>query len=144
MDKFRYYHPIEVRYGDLDPQGHVNNSRYLTYLEQARVSYIRHLGLWDGRSFRDIGFILADAHITYRSPILYGQVVRVGVRFVRLGNKSLTMQYSIEDGQLGDQMATATTVQVAYDYYSQKTIPIPENWRQKISQFEEIDPTSLQ
>jgi acyl-CoA thioesterase FadM len=30
MPAFRYYHPIEVRYGDLDPQGHVNNARYLT------------------------------------------------------------------------------------------------------------------
>ena len=37
MADFRFYHPIEVRYGDLDPQGHVNNARYLTYLEQARI-----------------------------------------------------------------------------------------------------------
>jgi acyl-CoA thioester hydrolase len=44
MPGFHYYHPIEVRYGDLDPQGHVNNARYLTYLEQARIGYIRHLG----------------------------------------------------------------------------------------------------
>jgi len=44
MAEFNYYHPIEVRYGDLDPQGHVNNARYLTYFEQARINYIAHLG----------------------------------------------------------------------------------------------------
>ena len=48
MTKFRYYHLIEVRYGDLDPQGHVNNACYLTYMEQARIGYIQHLGLWAG------------------------------------------------------------------------------------------------
>ena len=97
MADFRFYHPIEVRYGDLDPQGHVNNARFLTYLEQARVSYVKHLGLWDGRTFFSIGFILADIHLTFRTPILFGQPVRVGVRVSRLGNKSLTMEYQMEE-----------------------------------------------
>jgi hypothetical protein len=51
MNEFRFYHPIEVRYSDLDPQGHVNNAKFLTYLEQARIEYIGKLGLWDGSSF---------------------------------------------------------------------------------------------
>ena len=38
MDDFKFHHPIEVRYSDLDPQGHVNNARFLTFFEQARVS----------------------------------------------------------------------------------------------------------
>ena len=59
MSTCRFYHPIEVRYGDLDPQGHVNNARYLTYMEQARIAYVAHLGLWKGPSFLDIGIILA-------------------------------------------------------------------------------------
>ena len=139
MPKFRYYHPIEVRYGDLDPQAHVNNARFMTYIEQARIVYVRHLGLWDGGSFQDIGIILADAHITYLSPIVFGQAIRVGVRFTRLGNKSMTMEYSIEDSQTGEQKATATTVQVAYDYPSSSTIPIPDTWRKIITKSENLD-----
>lgn len=138
MKDFRYYHPIEVRYGDLDPQGHVNNSKFLTYLEQARINYVRHLGLWAGGSFLDIGFILADVHIIYRAPILFGQDVRVGVRFARLGTKSLTMEYRIEDGQTGKEYATATTVQVAYDYRSHSTIQIPDHWRKTIEDYDQI------
>ena len=34
MTHFNFYHPVEVRYGDLDPQGHVNNAKFLTYFEQ--------------------------------------------------------------------------------------------------------------
>jgi len=38
MTDFHYYCPIDVRYGDLDPQGHVNNARFLTYFEQAELA----------------------------------------------------------------------------------------------------------
>ena len=46
MTPYRFHHPIEVRYGDLDPQGHLNNAKYLTYFEQARVNYLIDLGLF--------------------------------------------------------------------------------------------------
>lgn len=136
MADFRFYNPIVVRYADLDPQAHVNNARYLTYLEQARVGYVTHLGLWDGRSFLDIGFILADVHLTFRAPILFGQAVQVGVRVVRLGNKSLEMQYRIEETLSGQGFADASTVIVTYDYHTQETQPIPASWRKIISDFE--------
>jgi acyl-CoA thioester hydrolase len=136
MPNFHFYHPIEVRYGDLDPQGHLNNARYLTYLEQARIHYIKHLGLWQGGSFLKIGVILADAHITFRAAVQFGQAVQVGVRVARLGNKSLEMEYIMEDAQTGEALATGSTVLVAYDYQRQETIPIPDDWRETIRNFE--------
>jgi acyl-CoA thioester hydrolase len=139
MSSFRYFHPIEIRYGDLDPQGHVNNAVYLTYLEQARIGYIRHLGLWEGGSWLDIGIIIADAHLTFRQPVLFGQALRVGVRVSRLGNKSLTMEYCLRDGDTGQEMATADTVLVTYDYHTNQTIAIPERWRAVISTFEQME-----
>ncbi len=135
----RFYHPIQVRYGDLDPQGHVNNARYLTYCEQARIAYIAHLGLWQGGSFLDFGLILADAQISFRAPILYGQALRVGAQITRMGNKSMTMAHPIENADDGEAFAHCTAVLVAYDYHSEKTIRIPDHWRQTIAQFEKID-----
>jgi acyl-CoA thioester hydrolase len=140
MPNFRFYHPVEVRYGDLDPQGHVNNARYLTYMEQARVEYIRHLGLWDGKSFVNIGFILADAQITFRQPIFFEQPVRVGVRVSSLGNKSIKMEYRLEDAQNSHLLATGSTVLVTYNYQAGCTIPVPEQWREAITTFEEMSP----
>ncbi|MBT3338732.1 MAG: acyl-CoA thioesterase [Anaerolineae bacterium] len=46
MSKIKFFYPIEVRYGDLDPQGHLNNAKYLTYFEQARIRYFVELGLF--------------------------------------------------------------------------------------------------
>jgi len=136
MAEFNFYHPIEVRYGDLDPQGHVNNARFFTYLEQARIAYVIQLGLWDGRSFFDVGFILADAHLTFLAPVMFGQLVQVGVRVTRLGNKSLSMEYRIEEAVTRQVFATGSTVLVTYDYHDGRTIPIPAYWRQTITAFE--------
>lgn len=138
MPGFHFYHPIEVRYGDLDPQGHLNNARYLTFMEQARIQYLQKLGLWDGGSFLNIGVILADARITFRAPVLFGQPVRVGARVSRLGNKSMDMEYVIEDAEAGDELATGSSVLVAYDYRQEQTISIPESWREVIREFEDL------
>lgn len=137
MSQFNFYHPIEVRYGDLDPQGHVNNAKHLTYFEQARIAYKVKLGLFTkDQSFMEIGVILADIHITYFEPIYYGQNIKVGVHAARLGNKSMTWEQSIVDADTGKELAKGEVILVTYDYQNEKTVPIPREWREKISTFE--------
>ncbi len=136
MDDFRFYHLIEVRYGDLDPQGHVNNAKFLSYMEQARVFYLRHLKLWEGGSFMNIGIILADVQITFRKAIEFGDQVRVGVRITHLGTKSMTSEYRIEDSRNSSEYASGTSVLVAYDYPNKRSVVIPEEWRKAIQRFE--------
>lgn len=136
MSDFRFFYPIEVRYGDLDPQGHVNNAAFLTYLESARVAYVRHLDLWDGKSFLEIGFILARVEMDYKAPILLTDQVEVGLRTSYLGNKSLKMEYLVRECNTGQVFAEATTVQVAYDYQQGITIPLRDSWREVIKKYE--------
>src|SRR3972149_2720772 len=136
MPDFRFFYPIEVRYGDLDPQGRVNKASFLTYMEQARIAYIQTLGLWPGGTFLDIGIILAEALVVFNSPILYGQKVRVGVRVSCLGNKSLTMDYLLEAAENGKRLASGSSVLVTYNYRDARSLPIPEDWRETISSFE--------
>ncbi|MFM8321971.1 MAG: acyl-CoA thioesterase [Chloroflexota bacterium] len=138
MPKYRFYHPIDVRYGDLDPQGHVNNAKYLTYFEQARIAYIMSLGLWKTASFSDIGVILADAQVTFKAPVYFGTDLLVDVRVTRLGTKSMTMEYVLEEACSGREYATGVTVLVTYDYKNLETIPIPEKWRTAIAEFERL------
>jgi acyl-CoA thioester hydrolase len=137
MSDFRFFHPIEVRYGDLDPQGHVNNAKHLTYFEQARIAYMIELGLFTkDQSFMEIGVILADVHITYHAPIYFGQNIKVGVRAARMGNKSMTWQQNIVDADTGNVLARGEVLIVTYDYKQEMTIAIPQHWREKIIEFE--------
>ena len=140
MSDYHFYHPIEVRYGDLDPQGHVNNAKHLTFFEQARIHYMIELGLFTrDQSFMEIGVILADLHITYFEPIYFGQSIKVGVHVAKLGNKSMTWEQTIVDADSGKELAKGELVIVTYDYQIEKTIPIPHEWREKISAFERLD-----
>ena len=56
----------------------------------------------------------------------------------RLGNKSLTMEYSLEHAEDGSVFATGSSVLVTYDYATRQTVAIPETWRQSIHQFEQM------
>ena len=137
MSEFRFFYPIDVRYGDLDAQGHLNNAMYLTYFETGRIKYWAHLGLFNpGDSFLNIGMIMADAQVTFKSAVEYGTSVKVGVRISRLGNKSMTSEYVIVNADTGEELATGSSVLVAYDYRARKTIPIPDVMREKITEFE--------
>jgi acyl-CoA thioester hydrolase len=140
MAEFHFYHPIEVRYGDLDPQGHVNNAKHLTYFEQARIQYMIELGLFSkDQSFMEIGVILADVHIAYFEPIYFGQNIKVGVHAAKIGNKSMTWEQNIIDADSGKELASGEVVIVTYDYRQEKTISIPQKWRERIIQFEGLN-----
>ena len=134
----RHFILIPVRYGDLDAQGHVNNARFLSYVEHARITYLKVLGLWDGVDFLNLGLIVADAHIAYRAPIEFGATIRVIGGVVSMGTKSLRFTHRLEDDATGQLYAEAEMVMVAYDYHTRQSIVIPDDWREKISAFESI------
>lgn len=137
MSQFRFYHPIEVRYGDLDPQGHLNNAKHLTFFEQARVAYMIELGLFTkDQSFMELGVIVADVHIVYLAPIYFGQNIKVGVHVAKLGTKSMTWEQNIVDADTDKDLAKGEVVIVTYDYKEEKTVPIPQEWRERFIEFE--------
>lgn len=138
MPGYRFICPIQVRYGDLDPQGHVNNAGILTYIEQARITYLQKLELWNGTSYLDLGLIVADVHVSYLVPIYLNQNVQAGMRVSRIGNKSLIFEYALEDGATHTPLAKGEAVMVAYDYHQKTSIGVPEDWREKIARFEGI------
>ncbi|HET7011801.1 MAG TPA: thioesterase family protein [Anaerolineales bacterium] len=136
MPSFRFAHPMEVRYADLDAQRHVNNVAVFSYMETARAHYLQHLGLWDGRDFDSIGIIVGEASCRYLAPISYGQRIEVAVAVTHLGRKSVTVEYAVRDVPSGEELATGRTILVTYDYRSNQSIAVPETWRKTIEDFE--------
>ena len=137
MTDYKFFHPTEVRYGDLDPQGHVNNAKYLTYFEQARVHYLIQIGLFSrDQSFMEIGVVIADVHIAYHAPTHYQDNIKVGVKTIKLGGKSIVLEQCVMDADTGKIMASGKVVMVTFDYKDLKSVPVPVEWRKKISEFE--------
>ena len=139
LERFHYFHPVDIRYEDIDAQRHVNNVRYFSYMEQARVCYLQHLGLWQGHDFDDIGVILAEQRCRYFTPITYDQKIRVGVRIARLGKKSMDTEYLMCEQEGQHVLALGEAILVAYSYNQASSITIPDTWRTTISMFEGIE-----
>jgi len=61
------------------------------------------------------------------------------VHVAKLGNKSMTWEQNIVDADTGRELAKGEVVVVSYDYKQEKTIPIPQEWREKIIEFESLN-----
>lgn len=122
--------PIEKRWGDLDAMGHVNNAKYLTYLEHARIRYFDDVRLWDGHNAQR-GMIMARVELDYKLPLTLAGAIVVYTRVTRLGSKSLDSQQQIirYSGDQAELAADARIVLVVYDYAKGQSAPIPDSWR---------------
>ncbi|HVM17377.1 MAG TPA: thioesterase family protein [Gaiellaceae bacterium] len=129
MHGFPHTHRETVRFRDLDAMGHVNNAVYLTYLEQARLTYLQSLGLVRGAASPEM--ILARVEVDFRDQIAPGDEVEIGVRAARVGTKSFELEHRLE--VRGRHVADARSVLVSYDYDRQESVPVPETWRRALA-----------
>jgi acyl-CoA thioester hydrolase len=134
-EEYRFALPVEVRFRDIDAMGHVNNAVYFSYMEQARISYMRALGLMPER-LGETSFIIAEATCRFKAPVSFGIPLVVRVRVAEMRGSSFFMDYSIEEQGTGRVMAIGRTASVVYDYAASKSVPIPPEWRAKIEAFE--------
>lgn len=134
MEGFRHVIDIQVRWGDLDALGHVNNATYLTYMENARVNYVGGLHLWDATGSK-IGMIVARAVLDYKAP-LHHEDVLVYTCISRLGTKSLDFEHVIVRKSDTQTVCSGTIVGVVYDYTIQQSTPIPDAWRTILLDYE--------
>jgi acyl-CoA thioester hydrolase len=132
--QFRCSVDIPIRYADIDAQRHLNNVAYFTFMEHARVKYLREVGLWQGDDFESVGMIVADASCSYEAPAYLGETVTVWVRVSHLGNKSFHFDYLLETER--GEIATGKTIQVCYDYTQQRSLAMPGAWRAAILAYE--------
>lgn len=85
---------LGVRWRDLDAFNHVNNSNYLTYLEEARLQWLQHVRDWFSETSMPV---LAASTLNYRQPIAWPASLHIELRCERLGNSSMTLAHRIVD-----------------------------------------------
>ncbi len=134
MSNFRFVKPVEVRFRDCDPMGHVNNAVYLTYFENARFAYWREVVGTSGLT--DPTFILARLECDFRAAATMGDLLDVRIRVDSVGRSSFVFAYQIVQQRDGSLVAEARSVQVMYDYSQGRSIPVPDHVRAAFEAFE--------
>ena len=110
MNTPRFVARVRVRTYELDSFGHVNNSVYLNYLEEARSEFLRQMGL----SFHDLArsgvqLVIAEARVCYLRPATYGDEIEITGEFADVRAASLTIRYTLRVAATGEVVATAET-----------------------------------
>lgn len=115
--------PMHVRWRDLDAFSHVNNSSFLTYIEEARLTWFQSLpGPWLSE---EAAPVLAATHVNYRRPIEWPAELDVELFVERLGNTSLTVGHRIVTRGDGTLYSDGHSVLVWIDRRDGKPSAIP-------------------
>src|SRR5690606_37004268 len=124
--------PMPVRWRDLDAFNHVNNSKYLSYLEEARLQWM--LGV-PGQGMDDhVAPVVAAAQLNYRRPITWPAQVLIELFVERLGNTSLSIGHRIvDDADRSIVYCDGNVVMVWIDRDSGRAAALPASVREACS-----------
>ena len=115
--------PISVRWRDLDAYNHVNNSVFLTYLEEARLVWLAGIeGEWKTADFSPV---LAASQVNFREQIEWPGELVVEVRCEKLGNSSLTLSHRITSADGKRLYSDASVVMVWINPADGRPLPLP-------------------
>ena len=137
LKNYRHSVEIPVRFMDIDALQHVNNARYLNFLEESRIAYSQDL-LNTYNSIQELNVLVARVEIDFMRPILFEEKVKVYTRIAKLGNKSFTFESIITTTNKKGEFPSAKAVQtwVAFDPKTNQTAPIDDKLRERIIELE--------
>ncbi len=138
MKGFAMVLELPVLWGDMDALRHVNNARYFTWFEAARIAYFERLRALPGTAgLGEVGPILASTSCDYLRPVVYPGAVCVGVKVTEIGTSSLRMEYGVTRADAPDDpCARGTSVVVLVRYATLEKVRVPDEMRAAIAALE--------
>ncbi|PLR38693.1 thioesterase [Chimaeribacter californicus] len=130
---------INVRGFHIDVYQHVNNARYLEFLEEARWEWLSALEGFQWMKDRHIAFIVVNININYRTPAVLGDRLRIDSRLERLNGRSGVVSQVVTRDRDGETVADAALTFVCIDLKSQKALPLEGELLEKLRQLEQQD-----
>jgi len=155
------WYPVQIRFRDLDPLAHVNNTVYFTYFEEARSYYFEQLDLdhWPSREEDQLihsgdegahtariqttvigahyGSLIKENECIYNLPLIRSDKAEVGVRVSHVGRTSFVMELQIRDVREHERIfANGKTVMVWCNYHTGRPYPVPSVLRAAFERME--------
>lgn len=121
---------VKVRFCETDALGHVNNSSYFIYLEEARIAFVESLE--QDMEMRNWQFILASVKCDFIKQAYFQQVLTIKTYTTKIGNKSFNLEHEVVDAKTKEIIAKGSATMVCFDFKKQKAVPISEDLRKKL------------
>ncbi|WP_051361849.1 acyl-CoA thioesterase [Solimonas soli] len=140
-DDFGHFHELATRWSDCDMLGHVNNARYYSFDESARLDYFGEMiagrpGFWGEQ-----GFILAHLACDFIEQLHHPSTIRFGFRIRRIGRSSMNTEGALFVGER--LIAVTRGVLLWFNYRDNKPVPVPDYARAYIRGKERLAPEEV-
>lgn len=136
-DKSKFFYPLKVRYAETDAQGHVFFGNYYTYFDEGLVEYMRELGY----SYQDLleqgmDFLYVESGCRHHSSARFDDILHVHTTLGKIGNSSLTFEFSIYKRGSDELVASGHIVAVNVDRDTRRPVPVPQALRKAVADYE--------
>ena len=137
---FTFFHPLRVRWSEVDPQGIVFNPHYLAYADIALMEYMRAVGFPypDGLLRLGSDLFAVRAEINFRASARFDDALDLAARVSRIGRTSLGLTFGMFRGEQILCDVLLTYVNAARE--TQKPVPLPEAFLDAVVAYERRPP----
>ena len=135
-DAFPFWTIIDVRWGDMDAMGHVNNTVYFKYCESARIELLRGLGIHGRAEGSTHGPTLVHAACDFKREVKYPAVLDVGIRVESMTHRTFRMQYGMFLQGTDTLVAVAVSVNAWLDYAAGHAVRMPDDLRELLASYQ--------
>lgn len=115
---------IPVRGFHIDVYQHVNNARYLEFMEEARWQWLENLPAFHWMQQQGIAFVVVNININYRTPAVLGDVLRIESELLHLNTKSGVISQKMVRTADEALIVDATLTFVCIDLATQRALPL--------------------
>jgi acyl-CoA thioester hydrolase len=129
----RFEMVMPLRWSDQDINGHINNARIVTLMEEARVQWLNVKAAADGLDSFRCPKVVASLNVEYKMPVNYGDELTLVLDISRVGNGSFTVRHT--GNRQGATVFTGTTVVVPLDTESNHPRKLTTEERAYLSRF---------
>jgi acyl-CoA thioester hydrolase len=126
---------IPIRWGDMDAMGHVNNTVYFRFMEQARISWFDRL-VPEEDAWHSTGIVIANASCNYKRAMTYPGTVEVRLYVAPPGGASVATTYELRVDSDPEPYADGAAVVVFIDMKTQRSRRIPPEIRERLERAE--------
>ncbi len=125
---------LRIDWSDLDMYKHVNNISFMRYMQSGRVNFWEASGIYEMYENSNMGTMLVSTHCDFKKSLYYPGKAIVKTKLDFIKNSSFGLKHLILD-EANEICAEGKDVVVCYDFDKDKTFRIPEDLREKLSEF---------
>jgi acyl-CoA thioester hydrolase len=132
---------IPLRWSDMDAFGHVNNARYVTFIEEARIAYIQKMLGVTGLNAEGVAPILGSVDCRFLAPVVFPDTLLVGARVTEVRENRYKVEHEAWSQAMARVVLSGNSWVFCYDYDQGQSVSVPTEIRRAIAALEKTEET---